>query len=100
MSDAPNPDRRDFLRLALAASAMATGALPRASAGPRGLADDAQDFLKGYDAGWLPLETAANDAAWVASTDVSEAHTAAQVAKNQALSEFVGSPRVIETTRD
>ena len=97
MADASNPDRRDFLRLALAASASA--ALP-SWALAENLAADAGAFLKDYNEGWLPLETLANEAAWLASTDVSEAHTAAQVAKVQALSDFVGSPRVIETTRD
>ena len=101
MADAStHPDRRDFLRLALAASALGhRGPAPASSAGPA-RASEAQDFLKGYDVGWLPLETAGNNAAWVAATDVSEAHTAAQVAANQAVSDFVGSTRVIETTRD
>ncbi len=99
MSDPTHPDRRDFLRLALAATATAGAGLGASAPGVPRAEDDAQAFLKGYNEGWLPLETAANEAAWVASTDVSEAHTAAQVAKNQALSEFVGSTRVIETTR-
>jgi peptidyl-dipeptidase A len=97
MSDPIHPDRRDFLRLALAATASASAAGP--ALGQWGDLDQALAFLKDYNEGWLPLETLANEAAWVASTDVSEAHTAAQVAKNQALSEFVGSTRVIETTR-
>ncbi len=97
MSDPIHPDRRDFLRLALAASASAS--LPPGALAETPAEAEARVFLKGYNEGWLPLETLANEAAWVASTDVSEAHTAAQVARNQALSEFVGSTRVIETTR-
>ncbi len=81
MSDVTHPDRRDFLRLTLAATGAGLGAsapgVPRAE-------DDAQAFLKAYNDGWLPLETAANEAAWIAGTDVSEAHTAAQIAKGQA----------------
>src|SRR5262249_51195237 len=36
-------------------------------------------------------------ASWIASTDVSESHTAAQVVANQKVNEFIGSPKVIET---
>lgn len=101
MADAPaptHPDRRDFLRLALAATASAAAGGPALGDEPAGPL--ARAFLEDYNAGWLPLEAAANEAAWVAATDVSEAHTAAQVARNQALGDFVGSTRVIETTRD
>ena len=52
-----------------------------------------RQFLKEYVDGWLPLETAASEANWAASTDVSEAHTAAQVARNLELNRYVGSPR-------
>ena len=101
MSDSSNnslPDRRDVLRLALGATAVGlVGPLPSLARAAE--ADDAKAFLDAYDAGWLPLETAANGAAWVASTDVSEAHTADQVAKAKPLSEFVGSPKVIETVK-
>ena len=48
-----------------------------------------------YVDGWLPLETAANEASWTAATDVTETHTTAQVAANQVLNEFVGSKDVI-----
>ena len=57
-------------------------------------------FLSEFVDGWLPLQTAAAEANWTASTDVSEAHTAAQVAKNLAVNRFVGDPRVIDTVRD
>ncbi len=104
-SPTPNPapatstGRRDFLRLALAATA--AGSVPGVpGAGPvEDLRGEAKAFLEAYQAGWLPLETAPNEAAWVALTDVSEAHTAAQVAAAQPLNEFVGSTRVIATVR-
>jgi peptidyl-dipeptidase A len=88
------PDRREFL-LALAATAAGVAVRPALAhaADPEGMA---RVFLKSYEVGWLPLETAANQAAWLASTDVSESHTAEQVARNQTLSEFVGSKSVIE----
>jgi peptidyl-dipeptidase A len=57
--------------------------------------EEAEAFLTSYVKGWLPLETAANEASWTASTDVSEAHTAAQVTANQKVNEFVGPPEVI-----
>lgn len=97
MSDAPiSPDRRTFLRQALGLAV--TGPLAMGAA-----ADSAQQeadaFLAEYVKGWLPKETASNDAAWTALTDVTEAHTAAQVARAQEVNEFVGSTRVIETTK-
>ena len=97
----PSTDRRAFLRQTLAAAA----------AGPLAIAADPGGAGGGRPAGGgrrLPRLVrrglaAAGDrrgrAAWVASTDVTEAHAAAQVEKNQALSEFVGTPRVIEAVR-
>jgi peptidyl-dipeptidase A len=58
---------------------------------------EADAFLASFVEGWLPLETTANEASWVALMDVTEAHTIAQVAKNQVLSEYVGARPVIET---
>ena len=98
----PSPDRRAFLRQTLAAAAagpLAIAADSRARGADPSAQEEADAFLASYVEGWLPLETAASEAAWVASTDVTEAHTAAQVEANQALSEFVGAPRVIETVR-
>src|SRR5690606_20171821 len=96
-------DRRAFLRRTLAAaaagpvvlevSALATTAL-------QGTQDVAWSFLNAYNAGWLPLETAASEAAWIASTDVSDEHTEDQVAAVLGVSRFVGSPEVIERTKD
>ncbi|WP_435008652.1 M2 family metallopeptidase [Tundrisphaera lichenicola] len=99
----PTHARRSFLRRALAlasAGPMALGASLRASAFDGPTIARAEEFLGGYVRGFLPLYTAANEAAWAASTDVSEAHTAAQIEKAQALNEFVGSPRVINAVRD
>ena len=52
----------------------------------------ARRFLGEFVEGWLPLQTAAAEADWAASTDVSEAHTAAQVAQNLVVNRFVGDP--------
>jgi peptidyl-dipeptidase A len=93
-------DRRGFLRqtAAMAAGTMgiSTAAQGRSPlfAAPK-LQDEADAFIAGYVKGWLPLETAANEASWAASTDVTEAHTAAQVAANQKVNEFVGARGVI-----
>jgi peptidyl-dipeptidase A len=96
----PGLDRREFLRrgAAVAAGTMRMGTTARGgsphSAAPA-IRDEAEAFLAGYVRGWLPLETAASEASWAASTDVSEAHTAAQVAANQKVNEYVGAPEVI-----
>jgi peptidyl-dipeptidase A len=89
-------DRRDFLKAA--AVAAGAGSMPRTAASREAPAIRAEvdAFLKDYVEKWLPLDTAASEAAWAASTDVSEAHTAAQVAANQAVYEVVGAPEVIE----
>ena len=104
--DAPMPEprpiptqaRREFLRRALAASTL--GPIAAGSMGPRAFgAEAAGAFLDEYVRGFLPLYTAASRAAWAASTDVSEAHTAEQIVRGQALNEYVGAPRVIEGAR-
>ncbi len=102
MADPLRSDRREFLK-SLAVTA-AAGALPLAqSAHGSNFAPDvaaaAKAFLEEYNAGWLPLETAASEASWTALTDVSDAHTNNQVAKAQPLNEFVGSRKVIEAVR-
>ena len=85
--------RRDFLLRALAVAS--AGPLVMGAAGPDREAM-AGAFLEDYVNGYLPLYKASSEAAWAASTDVSEAHTAEQIARGQALNEFVGSPKVIE----
>lgn len=93
----PTTDRRTFLRQSLAA-ATAGPSLLGAAASAGGVAsaqDEADAFLMDYATKWLPLETAANEAAWAAATDVSEEHTAATVRATLALNRVVGAPEVI-----
>ncbi len=97
-------DRRDFLRGSLAAAAAVgiPGASPVGIAGaaPAGsIRDEADAFLTRFVPGWVPLQTAAEEANWAASTDVSEAHTAEQVARNLAVNRYVGDPKVIDTVK-
>ena len=95
-------DRRDFLRGSLA-TAVGMPLVAQGEAGGFTLAasiqEEADAFLARFVAGWLPLQTAAEEANWAASTDVSEAHTAAQVARNLELDRSVGAPEVIDTVR-
>jgi peptidyl-dipeptidase A len=98
MPDSTTP-RRHFLRQVAAAAVVAplAGSASAAFATPQ---EEADAFLKRYTAGWLPKETASNEASWTSLTDVSEAHTAAQVKANQAVNEFVGSPGVIKRVKE
>ncbi len=94
----PEPRRRDFLRCALAtASVGPIAAASKGSAAAETPQQEADAFLGRFVEGWLPRETAAQEAAWVALTDVTEAHTRDQIARGQALNEFVGSPDIIAT---
>ena len=96
-------DRREFLRTSLAMAATAgtvsMGIVAQGNSTVSALTTqkEADAFLAEYAQGWLPLETAAQEAAWAGVTDVTEAHTAAQVAAMQKVNEFVGSKRVIDT---
>jgi peptidyl-dipeptidase A len=101
-------DRREFLRSSVIVTT--AGALGISEAGLAEVAsigagltvtaeEQAVQFLKQFVGGWLPLQTAAEEANWAASTDVSEAHTALQVAKNLEVNRFVGAPPVIETVQ-
>lgn len=95
-------DRRDFLRGSLAAAAVGMPGAPRgeaAGAVPPSIQREADAFLARYVPGWLPLETAASEADWAASTDVSEAHTATQITRKLELNRYVGAPEVIDTVR-
>ncbi len=96
----PVRNRREFLR---AGTATASGLMGLAGGKGAGAAQregsdqqEADAFLADYGKNWIPLETTAQEAAWAAATDVTEAHTAAQVAAMQKLNEFVGSPRVLQ----
>ncbi|RUL83657.1 M2 family metallopeptidase [Tautonia sociabilis] len=93
-------DRRTVLRLALLAASGGPMTLARAvRAGQESAQEAADAFLSRYVAGWLPLDTAASEAAWAAMTDVSEEHTRQQVEATLAVSRFVGDPEVIATAR-
>ncbi|WZO98468.1 M2 family metallopeptidase [Isosphaeraceae bacterium EP7] len=92
-------DRRAFLKQALAAASagpLVLGLGPAAEGAAATPAEaEARAFLADYERNWLPLDTASSEAAWNAATDVSEAHTAEQVARAQAVNEYVGSREVI-----
>ncbi len=60
------------------------------------VARDAKAFLRGYDREYQPLYYAAAQAQWVASTDVSDAHTEASIAAQKPLNEFVGEKSRVE----
>ena len=98
-------DRRGFLQRSVTAT-VAAGAVGIPKTGRTGAASStlaapaqkaARAFLQQFVDGWLPLQTAAEEADWVASTDVSEAHTAVQVARNLDLNRFTGAPDTIAT---
>jgi len=89
--------RRTVVKSALALGAAAIGRRVRGAEQPtRTSADDApragdaKAFLADYERGMQPLYTRANEAQWIAATDVSEAHTKAAVEAKNALDAFVG----------
>lgn len=86
-------DRRGFLRAGIAAAV--TGPLVYGATTTATTQEEADAFLAEYARRWLPLDTAASEAAWLASTDVSETHTAEQVKRVLEVNRVVGSPEVI-----
>src|SRR5579872_3681408 len=60
----------------------------------------ALDFLRTYDSLYLGLTRVAQEAQWVASTDVSDAHEGERTGANTAMAAFQGDKTVIEITRD
>ena len=56
-------------------------------------------FLRMYNSLFKGLTTVANEAAWLASTDVSDAHEAGRTAANTALAVFSGDRGIIESAR-
>ncbi|MCU1282911.1 MAG: Angiotensin-converting enzyme, partial [bacterium] len=56
-------------------------------------------FLRMYNSLYKGLTTVANEAAWLASTDVSDAHEAGRTAANTALAVFSGDRGIIEAAR-
>jgi peptidyl-dipeptidase A len=93
--------RREFLiqSATLAGTGLVSGFVPAMGA-TVSLAptpqEEADAFLARYVNAWLPLETAANEASWVAATDVSEEHSKRQVELTLAVDRMVGAPKVIE----
>ncbi len=62
-------------------------------------AAEPQDFLGWYNSVYVGLSRVANEAAWRASTDVSDAHEGERTAANTALQTFLGDRVVIETAK-
>ncbi|HEY1585533.1 MAG TPA: hypothetical protein VGH63_07580, partial [Polyangia bacterium] len=56
-------------------------------------------FLRMYNSLFKGITTVANEAAWLASTDVSDAHEAGRTVGNTALAVFEGDRGVIEAAR-
>jgi peptidyl-dipeptidase A len=69
---------------------------PEAKTGPR---SDLQEFLKMYNELNQRLATAAGEANWKASTDVTEQHTGERIGADSALAAFRGSRYVIDNSR-
>jgi peptidyl-dipeptidase A len=94
--------RRPILIVVVAALACA-GALnlPAAEKATRRLSSlerEARSFLETVSGLVQPLQTVANQAAWIAATDVSPEHTAARAAAEEAAAAVTGSKLVIERT--
>lgn len=62
-------------------------------------ATEAREFLRMYNEVGRPVFTAANEAEWAASTDVTDEHTGRRIGANEVRAKFVGSPYVIEKAR-
>jgi peptidyl-dipeptidase A len=93
----PDLNRRAFLQRTSALTAGWALAGPAADDDPQARAEA---FLREFVAGWLPRETAFNEAAWAAATDVCEDNTQRQVQANLVRSHFVGDPQVIATVKE
>jgi peptidyl-dipeptidase A len=62
-------------------------------------ASEAREFLRMYNDVGRGLTTAANEAEWKASTDVTDEHTGQRIGANEVRAKFVGSPYVIEKAK-
>ncbi len=98
--------RTPLLLLALALSACGGAAaggghrtLPALRGGSTSWQAEADAFLAWYDPEYVRLYTASAEAAWVSSTDVSDAHTEARQHADQAMAEMTGAVDVIERAR-
>ncbi|MCC6538078.1 MAG: M2 family metallopeptidase [Bryobacterales bacterium] len=87
------------VRLAAAASAACLMLLQGCSATSADPAHDAQEFLRMYNAVDQQLWTAASNAQWRASTDVTEQNTGARAGADSAMAAFRGSRYVIDNAR-
>ncbi|HVK57898.1 MAG TPA: M2 family metallopeptidase [Candidatus Kapabacteria bacterium] len=62
-------------------------------------ASEAAEFLRMFNEVGQPLFTAANEADWKASTDVTDENTGRRIGANDVRAKFVGSPYVIEKAK-
>ncbi len=60
----------------------------------------ADHFLTVYDSLYQKMYTVDSEANWVASTDVSDLHTGQRIGADSAYAAFLGSPYIINETRD
>lgn len=63
-------------------------------------AADAKTFLETYNRIYQSLYTVANEAQWLALTDVTDEHTGQRIGAEKAQAAFLGSPWVISHTRE
>jgi peptidyl-dipeptidase A len=87
------------MKTALTTLLMMLALSPAATAAPKAPKSPADQFLQWYDSIYLGLSRVAQEAAWVASTDVSEAHDGERTGANTALAVFAGDRGIIETCR-
>jgi len=88
--------------IAVVAALACVGALRAAEKTNRKLSAlerEARTFLETVTGLLQPLNTVANQAAWIAATEVSPEHTAARAAAEKAAAAVTGSKLVIERTR-
>ncbi len=74
-------------------------AAPAAVAAPADARAEADAFLSLYNSLYVGLSTVSSEAAWAASTDVSDRTEGGRTAANQAYAVFVGDRAVIDTTK-
>jgi peptidyl-dipeptidase A len=65
----------------------------------RDVKQQAAEFLTFYNGLHQSLSTATSEAEWVASTDVTEAHTGERIGSRKVYAAFAGHPLIIETTK-
>jgi peptidyl-dipeptidase A len=80
--------------------AILTLALGLARATHADVKSDAKQFLDTYNRTYQRLYTVANEAQWLALTDVTDEHTGQRIGADQAQSAYLGSPWIIEKARE